>query len=449
MTKSLLIPLNNVAGNGDFCAEVDVGDPPQRQHMLIDSGSSTFALSQSHYDGSKDGQLVPTSLFQHVKYGMGEWVGPVVKTQVQLGHGLHQIQVRDAYVAIAETQVVSTFAHANGILGLAYKGLNTAHDMRELAADLVGNFTNKESTFPWRPTWSQKAETEAEEFVSTILKQPKVPVTPLFDQLAAQDIIPNQFAFLVHRSSVYQWEPNLSEKQKMAHPLNRGLLALGKPYLHTHLHHHDFVRIPLVCDTYYNLELLSVQVEGCAPHTPPPFEINKGTPRHNSNSFVDSGASMMVLPEVLFKQVMTDLMNCVPHQASLLTQFINFSGKETGIDMTKLDISRWPNIVFTFAGQNSEPMSLLLTPHSYWQTHAPQFGQASFKLMTLPGWAAQTIIGLPLMCEYYTVFDRSAGELGEMAFSNPKVAPHRFAQALQKDWFAITSRCKHLLQPQR
>ena len=213
------------------------------------------------------------------------------------------------------------------------------------------------------------------------------------------------------------------------------------------MHHGDFVRIPLVCDTYYNIELLSVQVEGCAPHTPPPFEVKKNKARHNSNSFVDSGASMMVLPEALFKQVMTDLEASVPNQASLLAQFYTFSGKETGVDMTQLDVNQWPNILFTFAGYNNTPVSLTLTPHSYWQSHAPQCGQASFKLMTLPGWAAQTIIGLPLMCEYYTVFDRAVGELGEVAFANPQVAPHRFAQAIQKDWFALKSRCQHLLQP--
>ena len=38
MSKSVLIPLNNVYATGDFCAEIEIGTPPQRQNMLVDSG---------------------------------------------------------------------------------------------------------------------------------------------------------------------------------------------------------------------------------------------------------------------------------------------------------------------------------------------------------------------------------------------------------------------------
>jgi hypothetical protein len=220
---------------------------------------------------------------------------------------------------------------------------------------------------------------------------------------------------------------------------------MGKPHLHTHLHHGDFVRLPLVCDKYYNVNLLRVQVGDKAPIAPPPFTPKVGKARMNSNSFIDSGASMMVLPNDLFKQVMADLAACVPEQADLLDAYQTFQGKEVGVPLDKLNLEPWPDIHFVFSGHDDSEEILNLSAHSYWQTHAPESQQASFKLMTLPGWAAQTIIGLPLMCEYYTVFDRDTGELGEMAFANPRVAPHKLSDTIHNNIETLKSVCSHFL----
>src|SRR5437763_9891512 len=51
-----------------------------------------------------------------------------------------------------------------------------------------------------------------------------------------------------------------------------------------------------------------------------------------------------------------------------------------------------------------------LTPQTYWQTNHPDVGKAVFQI---GGGEAQSIFGLPLLNNYYTVFDRSADKNGD------------------------------------
>jgi hypothetical protein len=430
MLHSLLVPLNNVKGKGDFCAELEIGEPSQLQTLLLDSGSSSLVLSPQHYDASIDQRIEPTTLCQHVKYGVGEWLGPVVSSQITIGTGRHKATIRSAFFAIAEERKANTFVRTSGILGLAYEPLNTAHDLSI-------------NTFPWRPECSEKVQSEL--FLRKVLNSPKKQVNTFFSQCVEQGIVPDQFGFLVHRSSVFHSKNKETSEQLSAHPLNQGMLALGKPHLHTQLHKNDFIHIPLVCDKYYNVNLLGVKVESQAMLTPPPFIEHKSKPS-NSNCFVDSGANAILLPESLFTELMQNLAQAVPHQAHLLSAYQQYNGKEVGIPLNNLNLSEWPNIQFTFSGRKGRSDNLILTPYSYWQTHAPECNQASFKITTLPGWQAQTILGLPLMCEYYTIFDRQAGDKGALVFASPRVAPHRLSDVLHHDWQAMQSLCKHFFK---
>jgi hypothetical protein len=256
-------------------------------------------------------------------------------------------------------------------------------------------------------------------------------------------VIPDKFAFLVHRSSIFNTKNSCTAAELASHPLNRGLLALGNPHLHTHIHQPQYQTVPLVCDTYYNVDLLSVKVGMQDSHEPPAFEPNHKA-KHNSNCFFDSGASFIILPPGLFTEVLDDLKRCVPNQANLLEPYQQYNGKEVGIPIEQLDLEQWPDIVFTFKGENGQDVLLSLSPHSYWQTHAPVSNQASFKISTLPGWKPQTIMGLPIFCEYHTIFDRQAGEKGRLVFAQPNIAPHKFADSMHNNWEHMKQSCQHL-----
>ena len=57
-------------------------------------------------------------------------------------------------------------------------------------------------------------------------------------------------------------------------------------------------------------------------------------------------------------------------------------------------------------GESGE-VSLSMSPDTYWQLDVSQSGQSLFNMS--PG-GAPVILGLPLMNNYYTIFDRSADQ---------------------------------------
>jgi len=62
------------------------------------------------------------------------------------------------------------------------------------------------------------------------------------------------------------------------------------------------------------------------------------------------------------------------------------------------------------------------SPSTYWQVNYPVPGQAVFQIVG-PGKNEdqnQSILGLPLMNNYYTVFDRTANDFGVVKFAKIK-----------------------------
>ena len=418
MTQSVLIPLNNVYAKGDYCAEVMLGSPPQLYHLIIDSGSSTLVVHPDRLNDDHSETIAATPYLQFLRYGIGDWYGPVVHTDVHLGHHLKQVTVQSVSLAIAEHEAEGTFAKADGIMGLAYSQLNIAHDVTLLAKD-------QQSQTPW--PWTQEWQTLADEpnFVAEVQKQPSVAIKPVLCQLASEHIIPDQFALLIHRSSIYQTSQPQTDAQLMAHPLNKGVMAIGNPLLHHELHVPSYQAVKVMYDKYYNVNLTAVKVGDNPVIDVPPMVYSESQPKR-SNAIVDTGASAMVLPEWLFEKVFAQLGVAGDGFAKLLEPYKTFTGHETGIPLDSVELDKWPNIVFTFEGEN-EAVELTLTPHAYWQVHAPQSNQVSFKMTTLPGWGVQVIIGLPLLSEYYSIFDRSKNTTGVILFAEKQDPLHRMA----------------------
>lgn len=430
MTKSILIPINNVSAKGDYCAEVDIGQPPQPQHLIVDTGSSTLVVNQHTYNGTQDKTLAPTTYLQHMRYGMGDWVGPVVHSSVHLGEPQSKVRIEEVAISVAEVDQENTFASADGIFGLAYKALNHAHDAAVMLANL-----DLEHTWPWNTKLAEKVTEK--DFAIDLQHQPDSQITPLFTALAEQNVVPDQFAFLVHRSSIFQTDSKKTESELVEHPLNRGILAVGNPHLHTHLHKCNYQHVKVLDDKYYNVELLSIEVKGQVP-IPAPRLSEKQKQRFGSNAIVDSGASAIVLPPQMFDSLFWQLCQYNPKFSSILESFKVFTGKEQGIPIQLVDLDEWPDIAFQLTSIGQQPVTLVLSPHSYWQTHAPQSNQISFKLTTLPNWGAQAILGLPLLCEYYSIFDRRAEQFGVISFADKHIAPHRLHDSIHNNLAKLT-----------
>ncbi|MDF2179412.1 pepsin-like aspartic protease [Aliiglaciecola sp. CAU 1673] len=418
MPHSVRVPLVNVFTKGGYSARVHIGHPAHPANLVLDTGSSTLVVSNHRYQPESDKSLKASTLAQDVRYGKGGWYGPLIQTKVGIGLLEHAADLNDVHVAVTAKEQAGSFGQADGIMGLAYAGLNPAYD---ISAYLQQQQVSPLQSYPYLMSAEHQAQSVSD-YLHFLHQYPRDTIQPYFSQLEEQGVVGNQFALLTHRSSIYQTDKERSQEQLAAHPLNHGLFVLGKPKLHRDLYQGEPKTIKVLDDKYYNVNLLSMQVGEAEPIAAPPLDA-KDIQGYRTNAIVDSGASIMVLPSSLFSALLTALTDINADFATLLKPFETFTGEEVGIDMAGLDLTQWPPIHFTFAGERAEPVTLTMSPDTYWQVHAPKPNQAYFKFTQVPGWPNQTIVGLPFLNNYYSIFDRSEDTTGVIHFAQKAPVP--------------------------
>jgi hypothetical protein len=129
-----------------------------------------------------------------------------------------------------------------------------------------------------------------------------------------------------------------------------------------------------------------------------------------SNAIVDSGTNSLVLAADVFAAVLNGL-------KATKANFPQLIESPNPVSAADLNLAAWPNIVFVLQGQSGD-VTLTVTPQSYWQVDSPTPGVAT---PVISGSSAQgpnqSILGLPLLNNYYTVFDRSAAGNGIIRFA--------------------------------
>jgi hypothetical protein len=383
----LRIPITNVYGGGDYTASIFVGTKGQKANVILDTGSSTLAVTKKAYDPAIDTTPPkPTTLAQVILYGTGGWAGPVLGTQVSLGG----LALPGAQIALALDQESNNFGAADGILGLAYNALNSASD------------TGK-PTYPWNFV-VKGTQAGLVAFEKQLAKDPSKDVDPYFSELSGQGVVANKFAFYTLRSFPKVAASNASLSTLANDPANQGFLILGggdEP-AQADLHSGSFANVLVVDDLYYNVNLKSVQVGGGA-KVPAAALQSQFAQDAGSNAIVDTGTNSLVLAADVFAAVLKGLNAVNPEYPQLLQS-------AQPVPMSQLNLSAWPNIVFVLEGQAGD-VALTVTAQTYWQVDSPSPNVAS---PVVSGMSAQdpnqSILGLPLMNNYYTVFDRSAGK---------------------------------------
>lgn len=412
MPRSVIIPITNVYAKGGFTVEIKVGSEGAVANLVLDSGSSALVVQAEDYDPADDASLETTALAQNVTYGMGGWYGPVVKTTVCIGDGPFSVRLDEMHLAVTRKEQHSSFADADGIMGLAYYELNRAYDLTEY---LNQHQIEPTATYPWFLAEEQQDDT-VKEFKGFLKKHPKSYLTPYFTLLEQQGVVGNQFGFLIHRSSIYQTETEKSLQQLKSHPLNNGIFVMGHPKFHDHLYRGDFKQIRVLDNKYYNVHVKSMRIGECEPLSAP--VLAEQDKNHRTNGIIDSGASLIVLPQELFKQMLSDLVSMNPDFDAILEPYRTFEGVEEGVDLALVDLTLWPSIYFVFEGIHGEDVELELKPENYWQVHAPKPNQAAFQFIFLEKWPNQCIFGLPLIASYFTIFDRQQQDKGVVLFAN-------------------------------
>jgi hypothetical protein len=402
--KTIRIPITNVYGGGDYTAQITVGSQNAVVNVIMDTGSSTLAAKQGTYKPHLDKNLKPTAYAQDVTYGTGGWAGPVVQTTLTMGVPGNTVTLQASYMAIADEQQPHNFGAADGILGLAYDALNSAYN---LSAYLQQRGINPAVTYPWPfPTHGSAALAQLQQLLSQ-MQQDDIP--PYFTEIESNGITANKFAFYTLRSV-----PSLASANIAASPLNNGFFILGGGEEQTDLYQGSFVSVDVVDDAWYNTNLKAVQVAGCPPFNALPLPT-KYAQSMISNSIIDSGTNSLAVSQDVLQGILQSLNSLNPQFVQLINQ-----AAKNGIPASQLDLNNWPAISFILTGDTGTDVTLTCSPQTYWQVDAPKAGQAMFQINDMG--SVQSILGLPLLNNYYTVFDRSLDSYGSIRFA-PIVQP--------------------------
>lgn len=409
--KILRIPITNVLDGSDYSAKLYVGSAKAAADVILDTGSSTLAVDPSIYDGRNDKNLKTTTYGQLVLYGTGGWAGPVVNTSLSFGGAQSNVTLDSAPVAIAAVQQPGNFEGVKGIMGLAYNGLNAAYDFKSYFAKLK----KPQTTYPW-PFPGKNFKTFSVSF-KALIKTNNVPepdITPYFDELEDNNVVANKFAFYTLRSWVSMRAG--SAQAVAADPLNQGFFILGGGEEQADLYQGSFVNVAVLDDLYYNTNLKSVQVDGCAAVAAAPLQAQYQD-FMISNSIVDSGTSDLSLAGDVYQAILSGLTQLNPSFRQAIAEYSSAASRQQGVATSALNLGQWPNIYFTLSGENGEDVKLTCSPQTYWQVDFPRAGQAAFQINGPLDPANQSILGLPLLNNYYTVFDRSLDSKGIVRFA--------------------------------
>ena len=315
--RTLKIPLVNVYAKGGYSAQLSIGAEKHPLNLILDTGSSTLVVSGSDYVEERDSALTPTSFAQEVLYGIGGWDGPVVYTRVGIREDEIDFDIRDAHVPHAHKPIVlercpvavvsslqqeTSFADADGILGLAYHSLNKVYDLKNY---FIHYDITPALTFPWpfdeeihlcsrcyspiireegshlyhgnrqevdKHNWHQQSEAsfnseDLRHFKRFLTRQPSNELSPYFTDLTEHGLTRNKFGFYASRSSIHVRSdeviaPNSANEFAFLgqDPLNQGWLILGGGEEHTELYQGDFKTIAVIENKYYNVNLVGLRV---------------------------------------------------------------------------------------------------------------------------------------------------------------------------------------------
>jgi aspartyl protease len=343
--------------------------------------------------------VAPTALAQEVLYGTGGWIGPVVNTSLVIGDPAGDaVSLPSAPSAIAVTQAPDNFPGVDGIMGLAYLSLNPGYD---LTAYLTKKKIKPPVTFPW-PFSTGNFNTASKQFTEMVKSLKPTPIDPYFTALEDQGLTMNKFAFYTLRSWVRMATTN--QTAIAADPWNNGFFILGGGERQTDLYTGDFVTVDVLDDVYYNTNLISVQVGNQPAVAAAPLQAEYSGAE--TNCIFGTGTSALVLSNDVYNSIMKSLAAMNPSFASLIQQ-----ADQNSISSSLLDLAEWPDISFILTGDTGLPVTLTCTPQTYWQDNYPSPGQSVFQIAAAGSGnpVNQSILGLPLMNNYYTVFDRSLG----------------------------------------
>ncbi len=379
MAKIARIPLSNVYIGGDYTGRILVGPEQQPLNVILDTGSSALALDGTKYHPKLNAGDRSTHLAQTESYGdNSSWTGAVIKTKISIGSGAHRVVLRGGNAAIAYTATANMFGDSDGILGLAYAPLDDAFRM---PAD----------------TWKNQYT------AVQVLGGKQRDIKPYLTQLSDQGVVSDQIAFITKRSY-----PHVGSGNPLNDPLNQGLMIVGGGKEERDLYTGNFQTVKVLSDEWYCTNLKAIIVG----NRDPIVARMKGPKGMPSNSIVDSGTNSLSFAPSMLKAILSRFPAAQRHMLAAAIR------QSTPVSVSDLKLAEWPTLKVVMQGLNGE-VSLEVPPSNYWQVNTNRKGFAAAAITV--GGPGLTILGLPLMNGYYTIFDGEADNgRGVIQFATPR-----------------------------
>ncbi|OWF41934.1 Beta-secretase 1 [Mizuhopecten yessoensis] len=340
--------------------EVLMGSPPQQLNVLIDTGSSNFAVAASpnpditawfHINESSTYKDVGTDVY--VPYTQGNWRGVLATDLVTLASMSNSsVNAHIAFI-LQSSDFFINGSNWQGILGMGYAAI----------------------------------------------AQPGSYVVPFFDSLVTQADVENVFSMQLC-GTVYR-------------PINRtgetemgGSLVLGG--VDASLFTGQMLYTPIHKEWYYEVIILDVMVAGTSLHLDCK-EYNFG------KTIVDSGTTNLRLPIKVFKTLVTKVKQHLQMSGTLPRE--NFW---EGVDHIcweegKIPYNDFPTITISFPRTKNSSFDLVVSPQQYirpvGEDNDDTAGVDCFKFAVASS-TSGTVLGAVVMEGFYVVFDRAHKRIG-------------------------------------
>ncbi|KAH9508728.1 Beta-site APP-cleaving enzyme [Bulinus truncatus] len=372
---------NNLKGySGDgYYIELNIGNPVQKMKVLIDTGSSNFAVAASknpsvaeyfHRERSVTFEDLGTEVY--VPYTEGEWKG-VLGTEIVSVSSAPNISARVNLACITESKnFFIPEAEWQGILGLGYKAL----------------------------------------------ARPSSSVTPFWDSvLENHPDIDDIFSMCLCGSSFVHTDNK---------PLLQGSLIFGGVI--PSLSKTPILYAPIIRQLYYEITLTNIYVD----YKPLQLHCKE---LNFDKTIVDSGTTNIRLPTKVFIELVTAIQTKIQVAGIDSSYQSFFDGDEIMCftDMNRLFYD-FPVITFSVMVSENSSFKLHLTPQHYMRPleMENEGGSSCVKFGFSPS-TTGTVLGAVLMEAFYVVFDRNSSRIGFGQTTCPLPNPHYIVLNLTVD----------------
>lgn len=344
--------LEGDSGRG-YYLELMIGTPPQTLNILVDTGSSNFAVAgapdpyvTTYYHSNRSSTYQSLHLGVTVRYTQGSWTGVLGTDDVRFPRGLNGTFVVNIASILESESFFMPQINWQGILGMAYRAL----------------------------------------------AKPSSSVDTFFDSLVEQLKIPNIFSMQMCGAGL----PTTSTGN------NGGSLVMGgiEPSLYTG----DIWYTPITEEWYYQVEVLKFEVGG--------QNLNLDCTEYNSDkAIVDSGTTLLRLPDKVFNAVVDGII-----QTSLIENFNSefWAGLQLACwEKTEQPWAYFPDLSIYLRDVNvNESFRITIKPQLYIQSVLTLRANLNCYRFGISPSSNALVIGATVMEGFYVIFDREQKKVG-------------------------------------